>query len=351
MPVLAVSQALKERGADILYLGHTAADRQLAETAGIRFRRISAGKLRRYASWRNLVDPFKVLGGFVQSYFILGRFRPDVVFAKGGFVSLPVVRAAHLRKVPVVLHESDTIAGLANRQGSNYANAIAVAWPTEAVAGLPKEKLVLTGNPVRSEVLKGQAKRAERRYKLQGEPLVLVLGGSQGSLALNRLVTEALPELLKQAHVAHQVGAAAGADITEITGKLPPTLRSRYHPRGYFDQELFDLYAAASVVISRAGANTLAEIATRGLPSILIPLPSAASGHQRANARVFAEAGAAIMLEQDGLDAVTLHRTVTRLLHNSQQRAEMGRAARRLAEPDATQKLVDLIWRHGERDG
>lgn len=318
------------------------------EAAGFEFQAIQAGKLRRYFSLANFLDPFRVAIGLLQSLRIIGRFKPDVVFAKGGYVSLPVVWAAKWRHIPVVIHESDTIPGLANRRAAGIASSIAVAWPPETIRGLPARKLVYTGNPLRDGVAQGKAARAVKRFRLSPHyPVVVILGGSQGSAAINQLVLKALPQLLLDAQVVHQVGDKQLAAVQQSVQSLPPDVAQRYHPCGYLESELFDLYAAADLIISRAGANVLAEIAAAGLPAVLIPLSTAAAGHQHQNATVYAKDGAALVLNETTVTADELNGAVKRLLKNQQRRAEMGRQARQLANFDATKQVADLVWQTG----
>lgn len=346
IPALAVSAALKRRGAEVLVVGsRRAEDRELAEGAGFAFRAITAGKFRRYAALSTVLEPFRVVAGLFQSIGIISRFKPRIVFAKGGFVSLPVIWAARLRRIPVVIHESDTVPGLANRWGARHAKKIAVAWPTEQIEGLPNDKLVRTGNPLAAGVTKGKGAEAAARFKLAKQlPTVLALGGSQGSVPLNRLIVAALPELLSEGQVVHQVGERSAKEVAAWQQSLPAELRRRYHPQGYFGPELYDLYAVSDLVVARAGAGTLAELAATGNASILVPLPSAAGDHQRRNAAVFERAGAAVVLEQDALTPAELARQIKLLLHNSQRRTELGRAAKSLAVPDATEQVAGLVW-------
>jgi len=316
------------------------------EASGVPFKAIYTGKLRRYFSWQNLSDPLKVLLGFFQSLVVVGRFKPDVVFGKGGFVTVPVIRAARLWRVPVVLHESDVLPGLANRLGAGVATTIAVSFPVEEVRGLPPEKLVFTGNPIGREALTSQAGRAQKRFRLErGLPVVLVVGGSQGSASLNALVTAALPALLSQAQVVHQVGQRSATEYVKQRQAMEAGARRRYHVRAYLENpDLFDLYAAADVIIARAGAGVLGGIAAAGKPAVLVPLPKRVSGHQAYNAAYYADHGAAVVLDQEQADGATLTRVVRQLLQNPQRRAEMGRQAHRLATPEATERLTELIW-------
>ncbi len=350
MPALAVSARLRRRGADILYVGSQAPlDRRLVEADGLPFVAIVTGKLRRYFAWQNFIDPFKVAYGFLQSLRILRRFKPDVVFGKGGFVTVPVIRAARLLRIPVVLHESDARPGLSNRLGAKTASVIAVSHPTETISGLPAAKLVFTGNPIKPETISGKAANARRTFKLEPQtPLLLVVGGSQGAQPLNRVVLEALPHLLDEFQVVHQVGNRNVDEIIAAQEGLSAAARKRYHVRGYLeDPDLFDLYAAADLIVARAGAGLTANVAAVGKPAILVPLPAAVSDHQEKNAAYFTERDAAVSVRQEDLTGEGLARLAKQLLHNPQRRAELGRNVRKLATLDAAEKVAELIWQTG----
>lgn len=334
----------------MLYIGSRAPlDARLVTEAGIPFQAISTGKLRRYFSWQNFGDPFRVVVGFAQSLRILRQFQPDVVFGKGGFVTVPVIKAAKLLGIPVVLHESDATPGLANRLSASAATKIAVSFPPEMMQRLPSAKLVFTGNPLSRDIYAGKPSRAHKKYQLDSQaPLLIVVGGSKGAVALNQLVAAALQELLPETQIVHQVGEASAKDYQAIKKRLDATGRARYHAHGYIDnKDLFDLYAAADIIVSRAGAGLLGNAAATGKPTVLVPLPEEVSDHQLLNARYFEERGAAVILPQDQATGAELARTVLQLLHNPQRRAEMGRAARLLATPDAAEKVADLVWETG----
>ena len=350
MPALAVSAELKRRGAEVRFVGSSRpADRRLVEAAGFPFTGIAAGKFRRYFSLRTILEPFKALRGYRQSLGLIRRFRPDVLFATGGFVALPVMRAAKRRGVPIVLHEQNVVPGLANRIGGKWTAAVAVSFPPGRMDWHPSGTVTYTGNPLRPEIIKGKPDRARKRFTLSRDlPLVLVLGGSQGARTVNEAVSAALVELLPEAQVVHQVGERSAAEMERYAAPAPPAYRDRYHPRAYLGDELSDCYAAADVVVSRAGAGGLAEIAAVGTPAVLVPLASAAGGHQQANAQVFADAGAAAVLPEAGLDGAELARAVKRLLHDPTRRIRMGRAARKLARLDATARVTDLVWDAGK---
>lgn len=351
MPALAVSAELRRRGAEVLFVGGTGPDdRRAVEAAGFAFRAIDAGKLRRYFSLQTLMEPFQILRGYRQSLRIIRRFKPDVLFAKGGFVSLPVARAAKQLGVPIVLHESDLVPGLANRVSEKWAAVVAVSFPPERMAWLPDRPLQYTGNPLRPDITKGKADRFRKRFSVPARlPVVLVIGGSQGSRRINELVSEALPGLLSKCLVVHQVGERWEDQIPRYGATAPEKFRSRYQARASLGGDLSDAYAAAALVVSRAGAGGIAEIAAVGKPSILIPLPSAAGGHQAANAALLAEHEAALVLPEEALDSATLTRAVLKLLHDATRRSRMGRAARELARPDAASAVVELVIETAKR--
>lgn len=323
------------------------------KAAGFPFESISSGKLRRYVSLSTLIEPFRVYAGYRQAKTIIKRFKPDVVFSKGGSVAVPVVRAAHRLNVPSVLHESDLVPGLANKIGGRWAQFVAVSFPPEHIDWKPAGTVVHTGNPLRAAASRGSAARAITQLKLDKQlPTVLVLGGSQGSTSNNRAIGAALSELLPEAQVIHQTGEGKEDQMSEATAALSPDLAERYHPRGSFfgeEQLYYDVLAAADIVVSRSGANTLAEIAIAGKPSILVPHEAGGSGHQAANAEVFAEAQAAVVLTEAAMAAEDeLTRAVKKLLHDPSRRSQMGRAAKSLACPTATKEVADLVWQVGE---
>ena len=294
-PNLALLPALRERGFAPEYVGDgRGIEKQLAEAAGLRFHAIQTGKLRRYASVQNLLDPFRIAIGILQSVGLLLRHRPAVVFSKGGFVGVPVVLAAWLTRVPVVVHESDLTPGLANRISFPFARRICLSFheTEEMLAGRPT---TYTGTPVRGELRSGDRARGCERFGLDpARQTVLVFGGSQGARAINEQVRAALDRLPDALQVLHVCGA----------GNLDPDLegRPRYRQFEYLREEFGDALACADVVVSRAGANSLAELIAVRKPAIVVPLPTAASrGDQIDNARVFETRGYGRVLPQEEL--------------------------------------------------
>lgn len=360
MPNLAIATALRsgcgsnsgaasraaDCGVELLYVGsRRALDRQLVEAADIPFKSIFAGKLRRYFSWRHFVDPFLVLIGFFQSLWILISFWPHAVFAKGGFVSLPVVFAAFLLRRPILLHESDRVMGLSNKIVAKLSRKVCVAFPDVMTLNksetrifetrknqkseIRNSKIVFTGNPIRSSVQHG---RAEKGYKLTHfhpeRPVILVWGGSQGAQEINELIEASFSHLKSIFQLVHITGHNKQIDIQD------PSYRSFE----YLGDELKHIYAITDLVIGRAGANSLYELALMRKPNILIPLKSAAHNHQQLNAEYFENEGASIVLRDQ-----PLHEVVLALWHNFEKREAMKEALGRLARPDATNKIAGLI--------
>ncbi|MGN0335284.1 MAG: undecaprenyldiphospho-muramoylpentapeptide beta-N-acetylglucosaminyltransferase [Lachnospiraceae bacterium] len=309
-PNIALMPRLKELGYDIQYIGsYDGIEKKLIEECEIPYYGISSGKLRRYFDPKNFSDPFKVLKGFHEASQYLKQLKPDVVFSKGGFVSVPVVLAAKQRKIPVIIHESDMTPGLANKLSIPAASKVCCNFP-ETLAHLPKGKAVLTGSPIRQELLTGNRQKALAFTGLSGrKPVLLIIGGSLGSVIVNEAVREILPQLLKTLEVIHLCGK----------GKVDPTLSALdgYVQYEYISDELKDLFALADIVISRAGANSICEFLALRKPALLVPLSAAASrGDQILNAHSFEKQGFAKVLEEENLTAQTLLEAVTHLYEN-----------------------------------
>ena len=294
-PNLALIPELSEQGYDIRYIGSSnGIEKELIEKAGIPYDGISSGKLRRYFSLKNFTDPFRILRGYFQAGKILKRAKPDVIFSKGGFVAVPVVFAAKKRRIPVIIHESDMTPGLANRLCIPSARKVCCNFP-ETLKYLPKDKAVLTGSPIRRELLNGSPLSGLRFTGLSsGKPVLLVIGGSLGSVRVNTAVRSILPELLKTWQVIHLCGK----------GNLDGSLKDLkgYVQYEYVSSQLKDLFAVSDLMISRAGANSICEILALRKPNILIPLSAAASrGDQILNAESFRKQGFSEVLEEEKL--------------------------------------------------
>ena len=306
-PNIALVPRLREMGYEISYIGsHNGIEKELIEAQSIPYYGISSGKLRRYFDLKNLSDPFKVLKGYSESKKILRKLKPDVVFSKGGFVSVPVVLAAKKCGIPAIIHESDMTPGLANRIAIRGAAKICCNFP-ETLDYLPKDKAVLSGCPIRQELLSGDAQKAVDFCGFsEKKPTILIIGGSLGSEFINNAVREISTELLKTFNIIHLCGR----------GKLDNSLDglSGYAQYEYISDELKDFFALSDFVISRAGANAICELLALKKPNILIPLSQNASrGDQILNARSFEKQGFSIVVEEESVTADTLLSAIKKL--------------------------------------
>ena len=311
-PNIALIPRLRELNYDICYIGsYDGIEKKLIEEFHIPYYGISSGKLRRYFDPKNFSDPFKVLKGISEARRTLKELKPDIVFSKGGFVSVPVVLAAKRLHIPVIIHESDLTPGLANKICIPSAAKVCCNFP-ETLSHLPAGKAVLTGSPIRQELLRGNAIAAlEFCHFTVNKPVILVMGGSLGSAAINDTIRGVLPELLKNFQVIHLCGK----------GKLDPHLTDvqGYVQFEYIKDELRDLFALADIVISRAGANAICELLALHKPNILIPLSAKASrGDQILNARSFEAQGFSIVLEEESVTNLTLLNAIQTLMDNKE---------------------------------
>ena len=309
-PNIALLPKLRALGYDVHYIGsYNGIEKTLMEACNVPYYGISSGKLRRYFDLKNFSDPFKVLKGFSEAYQLLKKLKPDVVFSKGGFVSVPVVIAAGRLHIPVVIHESDMTPGLANKLSIPSASKVCCNFP-ETMKHLPKGKAVLSGSPIREELLSGDRAKALKFTGLTGtKPVLLIIGGSLGSVVVNEAVRSILPKLLKKFEIIHLCGK----------GKLDQSLSAMngYVQYEYISEELKDLFALSDIVISRAGANSICEFLALRKPALLIPLSAAASrGDQILNAHSFEKQGYAAVLEEEQLNGDTLYDALSSLWEN-----------------------------------
>ncbi|MGW2849642.1 UDP-N-acetylglucosamine--N-acetylmuramyl-(pentapeptide) pyrophosphoryl-undecaprenol N-acetylglucosamine transferase, partial [Streptomyces sp. NPDC001274] len=327
---------------------------RVAPAEGIAFITVATGKIRRSGNPLKLVSPANVKDmarvplGVAQARRIVADFRPDVVLATGGYVAVPAGLAARLCRRPLVLHEQTVRLGLANRRLAGSATRIAVS--SESSLPLLPDSVraagVVTGNPVRPEVLTGHADKAVEALGLRGFdrrlPTVYVTGGAQGAQQINGIVRDALPWLLERANVIHQCGPDHVDALRAHGAVLPEALRGRYHLTGFVGAELPDVLALAEVVVSRSGAGTLAELTALGKPAVFVPLATSAGNEQAHNARHLEEAGAAVALLGE-VTADRLKDTVGPLLTDPVRRAAMAERARAHGRPDAADRLVDVL--------
>ena len=308
-PNIALLPGLKEAGFEIRYIGsYNGMERGLIEKEGIPYFGISTGKFRRYLSLKNLSDPIRVLKGYAESVKIIRDYQPDVVFSKGGFVSVPVVLAAKKCHVPVIIHESDMTPGLANKLSIPSATKVCCNFP-ETLEKLPADKAVLSGSPIRKELLSGDKQAGLRFTGLSADrPILMMMGGSTGS-RINQVLREALPELLKQFQIIHLCGK----------GNLDSSLNhvSGYVQYEYISNELKDLMAASDIILSRAGANAICELLALKKPNVLVPLSAAVSrGDQILNAASFERQGFSYVIQEENLKVSTLLKAVQEVYQN-----------------------------------
>ena len=292
-PNIALLPGLREADFDITYIGsYNGIEKQLLKEQKIPYYGISSGKLRRYFDIKNFSDPLKVVKGFGQSIRLMRKLKPDIVFSKGGFVSVPVILAAKFCHVPSIIHESDLTPRLANKLAIPNAAKVCCNFP-ETLKYLPEEKAVLTGSPIRSELLTGNKENARRLCGFTKEkPVLFIVGGSSGSKFINDTIRGLLPELLKTYQVIHMCGKG------NIEAALDRT--AGYKQFEYIGKELNDIFALADLVISRAGANSICELLALHKPNILIPLSANASrGDQILNAQSFEKQGFSVVIEEE----------------------------------------------------
>lgn len=366
LPVLAVIKALERAKEDlkIVFIGSKfGIEARLVPKMGIKYYGISTGKFRRYHARTilNIIDPttftknftdfFRFLKGIGESRVILAHEKPDVIFAKGGFVSLPVGFAAKLLKIPVVTHESDVVMGLANRRLAAFAEKVCVSFPKASLEldGIKEEKIVETGNPIRDDVLMGDGVRYlesigfDRRQKT-----ILLLGGSQGSRFLNDLLSEKLEKILELGQVIWIAGERDADLVNYRVSELNPEQRKRVKVYGFVTSEIADVYAGADLVICRSGSNVLFELAALGKPAILVPYDDAAGSHQLANAKVFSRSGAAYLFRQHDLTGASLAHQIEYLFKNEKELVSMSEAMRKLSDLGAAEKVARVIIEAGE---
>lgn len=311
-PNIALLPRLRELGYDIQYIGsYDGIEKKLIEEFHIPYHGIASGKLRRYFDMKNFSDPFRVAKGFFQAKKLLKELKPDIIFSKGGFVSVPVVQAAKTLHIPVIIHESDMTPGLANKLAIPAASKVCCNFP-ETVPHLPAGKAVVTGSPIRAELRSGNRLAALKFCGFTSDkPVLLIIGGSLGSVAVNNAIRGILPQLLEKFQVIHLCGK----------GNLDDSLNGTagYAQFEYIKQELADLFALADIVVSRAGANAICEMLELRKPTLLIPLSAAASrGDQILNAESFRKQGFSEVLQEEELTPELLFSTILQLFENRQ---------------------------------
>lgn len=338
MPHLALLPSLQQASCEVLYIGERGGiEAKLLADKGVRFHSIITGKLRRYVHWKTLFLPFAVILGTTQALWHLWRFKPNMVFSKGGYVALPVVYAAWLLRIPCVAHESDLSVGLTNRLSYPVLKKLCLGFAATQSQFRHAEKTVFTGTPVRASLKKhAQRDKAIQHTHLHADKTtLLVFGGSMGSLAINEAVRASLDTLTHTVQIIHICG----------NGHLAPDIQHpAYWQTEFADESFPDLLACADLTLSRAGANTLAELIATAKPNILVPLPSSASrGDQLLNAQHFAELGISTVIEQHQLTAKILEQSILHILAHKQ---EIKNKIYQYQQGDATQRVLEVLGGH-----
>lgn len=352
-PLVAIIRQLKKiskEPLELFYLGpKDNFSKEILSQEGVKVFYIFCGKWRRYITlesiFQNIIDLLKIPIGFFQSLFFLLIWYPDLIFSKGGFGSLPVVFAGWILRIPIFLHESDIIPGLTNRILSKFALEIFTSFPNTEF--LPKEKIILTGNPIRKEILEGIKEEGILYFKISKEkPILLILGGSQGAQRINDRILEIINELLEKFEIIHQIGKENFKEtMSEVEIVLKKDLEKYYHPFPFLNEnELKLAYAVADLIVARAGSGTIFEIAALGKPSILIPLPEAAQNHQLFNAYEFSKEGAAIILEQENFTPKFFLEKLKSLFSNPQNLERMAKKAKEFSKPSAAEIIATYIY-------
>ena len=335
-PNIALFPSLKEAGYEIYYIGsYEGIEKKLVEDFGIPYTGIATGKFRRYFDLKNFTDPFRVIKGYNEAKKKLAEIKPDLVFSKGGFVAVPVVRAAAKLGIPCIIHESDMTPGLANKLCIPVATKICCNFP-ETLSTLPEGKAVLTGSPIRKELSEGSK---EAGLELCGftadKPVLMIIGGSQGAQSVNETVRESLPKLLERFQVVHLCGKDKVDNMMlGIEG---------YKQFEYIKDELKDIFAMADIVISRAGANAICEILELNIPNVLIPLSSGSRGDQILNAESFEEQGFSAVVREEALDPSMLIETVFNTYDNREKYISKMKVSTELNPTDKIMELIESV--------
>ncbi|MCR5837500.1 MAG: undecaprenyldiphospho-muramoylpentapeptide beta-N-acetylglucosaminyltransferase [Lachnospiraceae bacterium] len=332
-PNIALVPRLKEAGYEVEYIGsYNGMEKELVENAGLKYYGISSGKFRRYFSLKNFTDPFRVIKGYFEAKKLMKELQPDVLFSKGGFVSVPVVMAAHSAKVPTIIHESDMTPGLANKIAIKFASKVCHTFPeTGKYVG---KKGVFTGSPIRAELYEGDKNVAMKMCDFDStKPILLVTGGSLGAKKVNDAIREALPELLKDFQIAHLCGKEKYDKSLEGT--------KGYAQFEYISSEMKDFFAMADIIVSRAGSNSICEIAALAKPNVLIPLSAKVSrGDQILNANSFEKQGLSVVIDEDTMTTSTLVKAINEVYNN---RAKYVDAMKKSDFGNGINNIIDLI--------
>ncbi|MFA5778342.1 MAG: UDP-N-acetylglucosamine--N-acetylmuramyl-(pentapeptide) pyrophosphoryl-undecaprenol N-acetylglucosamine transferase [Candidatus Paceibacterota bacterium] len=359
-PIIAVVQKVNQIidqehiiGAKLYYISDSPYDKEILVENGLLYEEVDTGKMRTYFSFKNFSDIFKIFFGTLNAIYKLFSIYPDVVFGKGGYASFPTLVAARILRIPVLIHESDSVPGRVNKWAGHFAKKIAVSF-AEAADYFPKKSVAWTGQPIRTEIEHGASqKEALEYFKLESElPVILILGGSQGAELINNTILDALPRLLENYQIIHQTGVqkfksvSSQAEVVLANNKN----KSRYFPFSFLNPLQIKMAAgASSIIVSRAG-SMLFEIASWGVPSVIIPITTSNGDHQRKNAFGYARAGACSVIEEVNMTANILSSEIERILNDKTNYEQMARNAKTFSNPGAAEKiarqLIDMALSH-----
>lgn len=346
-PLIAVSKKIKEKflDAEFMFIGPKGKmeDKIIGGDENINIKNILTGKFRRYFSFLNFVDAIKMPIGIIQALWYLLWFMPDAIFSKGGGASLPVVVAGWLYRIPILIHESDSKPGLANLILSKFADRVAISYLSAQNYFIPG-RTVLTGIPLRLDIVNGDAKKAREFFSLtESKKTIFVFGGSQGAKKINDAIMDILPELHKKYQIIHQTGENNFEEVKKKAGEEGFKVgHDGYYPVPFIGEELKDVLAISDLVISRAGGNSIAEIAAVGKPAILIPIEKSANNHQNINAYNVSEAGGCIVLEENNLGDI-LKMKIDEIMENEEERKKLSENIKKFYYPDAAEKIAEGI--------
>ncbi|MEK7071465.1 MAG: UDP-N-acetylglucosamine--N-acetylmuramyl-(pentapeptide) pyrophosphoryl-undecaprenol N-acetylglucosamine transferase, partial [Patescibacteria group bacterium] len=340
-------------GAKLYYISDNPYDKEILFENGLLYEEASAGKIRTYFSFRNFLDVFRTFFGVMNAIFKMFTIYPDVVFGKGGYASFPTIFAARLLRIPIIIHESDSAPGRVNKWAGHFAKKVAVSFK-EAADYFPKKSVAWTGHPIRTEIEHpAERGKALEYFKLESNvPVILILGGSQGAEIINDTVLGALPRLIKNYQIIHQTGVGnfkvVSTEAEVVLADNPD--KARYMPIPFLSSLAMKMAAgAATLIVSRAG-STLFEIASWGIPSILIPFTNSNADHAKKNAFHYAHAGACIVVEEMNMTANILSSEIERITADKEMLSKMSRGAKTFHKPDAAIKiareLVDMALSH-----
>lgn len=348
-PLIAIAESLNELALEekiinlkLYYMSDKPYDKRMLFENGITYVQIPAGKMRLYFSIRNFFDLFATATGAFFGLVSMFFIYPDVVISKGGYAAFPAVFAAKLLRIPVIVHESDSAPGRLNLWTAKFAKKVAVSWP-EAAEQFPKDKTAVTGQPIRKEILHGESHGAHEFFKLTSDlPVIFIIGGSQGADIVNNTIIDILPELLSKYQIIHQTGPLL---IDSVVSRSKLILENnpnavRYQPTAYLNNLATRMAAGiATLVISRAG-SAIFEIASWGIPSIIIPITNSNGDHQRKNAYNYAREGACEVIEESNLTPHVLVAEIEKLMANTDRLAIMKESALAFADPNASKKIA-----------